>query len=236
MVVSVKRGLATFSLGLLCLSASVTRALSQPPAPSWAAWVPNGWKVIKVARGNLTGSPVAAAIVIEEKSRRNIRKNDAMGSAQLNLNPRTLLLLAKTPDGYREITRSARFLPSEDSAESPCLSDPLMEGGNVEFSGGNLVITLEDFMSCGGWDVTNTRYRFRLEGRRLRLIGKDVVVTSRATLEETITSQNYLTRRAQITTGLTAAEGQKSKPKIEQKLLPVSKPQYIDTMKSDEHD
>jgi hypothetical protein len=218
------------ALGPLLIAASP----AQPDLSKWSAWAPKGWRTIRAAEGNLTGVGSSAVVVIEQTNPTNLHKNDGLGVKVLNLNPRRLLLLAKIPGGYRELSRADYFIPSESDAESACQSDPLAEDGKIGIAQGAAIVRLYYWQSCGGWGVTTNTYRFRLEGKRLRLTGLDHDQAARNSGEESIASTNFLTGQQKLTTGLSAVEDpgvERPKPKIKWKPIPRTPPFYMDAMR-----
>jgi len=180
---------------------------------AWDAWAPAGWKLLSSSQGDLDGDKQDdVALVLEEDNPLNIKTNDGYGPDLLNVNPRRLIVLFKTPEGYRQVLSRDGFLPSEHSEETPCLADPLMEGG-VRIEGGLLTIELRMWLSCGGYGVTNSEQKFRYENKRFRLIGHEYFEFSRSTGKETNCSVNYLTGKRAITRGGNMFSEEESKPK-----------------------
>ena len=140
------------------------------------------------------------ALIIENTSPENIVKNDSLGSPELNLNPRRLLVLLKKPQAY-QLAASNDFLPSEGDAESPCLAAPLAEGEALAIKNGLLKIGLHYWLSCGSWYVTNHLYTFRYQDQSFKLIGYDSNDFHRASGDITERSINFLTGKVKSTSG-----------------------------------
>lgn len=163
------------------------------------AFIPKNWKTIKKVQGDLNADGLAdLALIIEDTDPKNIIKNAGLGTIELNLNPRALLVLLKKPQAY-ELAASNRFLPTEGDAESPCLADPLTEGGTLDIKNGLLKIGLHYWLSCGSWYVTNHIYTFRYQDRSFKLIGYDSNDFHRASGDTTETSINFLTGKVKNT-------------------------------------
>jgi hypothetical protein len=221
----------------LCLPAFAGSALLA--ADKWAAHTPSGWRVILETPGELTGDKnPEVVIVVEEQDKAKIINNDRLGSQTLNTNPRRLIILTPAAKGYRQIQSVEGFLPSEGDEGSSCLADPLMENGGIEIKKGVLIVTLNYWLSCGSYGVTTNIYRFRQQGSRFRLIGKDTKSYSRSSGEGEETSINYLTARKRETTGITVIEPDEgrpiAKPKTKWSRIESQEPQYLDSVTTEE--
>ena len=227
------------SIALSLLGLTSGSALAEDTiATKWATYAPKGWRVILATEENLTADKKAeAVIVVEEQDASKIIDNERMGQQKLNTNPRRLIILTPTAQGYRPIQSVDGFLPSEGDLESSCLADPLMEEGGIEIKKGVLIVTLNYWLSCGSYDVTTDIYRFRQQGNRFRLIGKDSKSYSRSSGQGEEVSINYLTGRKRETTGITVIEPDVgdpvAKPKTKWSRFRV-KAQYLDTISRDE--
>ena len=145
-------------------------------------------------------------------------KNAGLGPDELNTNPRRLVFLSRTFAGYKRVGSSDNFLPPEGDSDTPCLADPLEEGG-MDLRRGVLSINLNYWLSCGSWSTSKVTFKFRLEKGRYRLIGFDRSSFARngGTGEEI--SINYLTNRKKVTTGVQIFE-----PEAD---TPVTKPKVV---------
>lgn len=185
-------------LGLLLVAGPVVANVDAALAP----WVAEGWKQVARATGDLTKDGADdEVLVLEQTAAANLKPNDSLGAPLLNLNPRRLLILIKTTDGYQPLLRRDDLLPSEHDAETPCLADPLLEQGGIAVRGGKLMITLGYWLSCGSYGVTTDTFTLRLEGERFRLIGFDRQSFSRNSGEISETSINYLSAKKKTTNG-----------------------------------
>lgn len=165
-------------------------------------WVPSGWKLISSATGDLNQDGADdAVLVVEEVSAENLFENDGFGPPVLNLNPRRLIILFNTQDGYQEFITRDNLLPSEHNQEVPCLEDPLLGEGGISIERGRIIVELGTWLSCGSYGVSRQTFTFRLESEQFRLIGYDYSAFSRNSGEMTETSVNYLTEQKKTITG-----------------------------------
>lgn len=190
---------AAFALSAILVAASPSHASQEE---EWKDMAPAGWKVITAAEDLQTQDGSGnAVLVIEKTDPANRIQNQGLGAPELNTNPRHLLFVTRTKNVGRVTARAENFLPPQGSIDSPCLADPLEEGG-VSMAKGVVTVSLHYWMSCGSYGVTNKTYKFRLQGGRYRLIGYDNFSYSRSTLEAEETSINYLTGRRKRVTGI----------------------------------
>lgn len=190
--------LAACLLANTLISTAWAKAETKAGYPSF---IPHNWKLLEKAQGDLNGDGQAdLALIIEEANPENIVKNDSLGSPELNLNPRRLLVLLKKPQAY-QLAASNDFLPAEGDAESPCLADPLAEGEALAIKNGLLKIGLHYWLSCGSWYVSNHLYTFRYQDQSFKLIGYDSNDFHRASGDITERSINFLTGKVKSTSG-----------------------------------
>ncbi|TCB32977.1 hypothetical protein E0H82_14810 [Acinetobacter sp. ANC 4910] len=185
------------ALTLATLS-SLTFAASD--TSSYSKFVPQGWKILETATGDLNrDGQIDAALIIQQNNPNNIKSHEGLGSDRLNLNPRKLLVLFKTAQSYQLMTENYS-LPTENDEESPCLADPLEDGG-ITIAKGLLKISLHYWLSCGSWYVTNNNYTFRYQNNDFNLIGFDSNDFHRASGDITEKSINFSTGKVKSTTG-----------------------------------
>lgn len=196
----------------------------------FSAFVPPGWKLVQSAVGDLNKDEQPdAVLVIQQDEPANIVEHDGLGVPELNLNPRRLLVLLYTANGYRQVLATDRFLPTEHDEHTPCLADPIEEGGGVGISRGLLTVNLTYWLSCGSYSVSSYQFKFRYEDDRFRMIGLDTDSFSRSSGEQYQTSINYLTGKRKRTTGLNMFN--ESKPEISWDTLEADKRRfYLDEM------
>ena len=197
-------------------------------APAVQDFVPQGWKLAQQADGDLNGDGRAdKVLVLQQQNAANWRDNEALGVPRLNLNPRTLLVLWNTPQGYREAVRNTTLLPSENSVDTPCLADPLGDGG-ISIRKQVLVVDMHYWLSCGSYSVNHMRYKFRHQQGAWPLIGLDVEHSARNSENSEQSSYNFVTGKAlhtAVKTQTTASGGSKT--------VGVSKPSRISNPRFD---
>ncbi len=201
-------------------------------AHPFSEWIPKGWKLIAHKSGDLNRDGLDDAVLVAEQTDpAKLRKNnESLGASTLNLNPRRLIILFKTPNGFRTILDRDNLLPSEHNEDVPCMADRL-DGGGVSIKRGNLAIGLHTWLSCGSYGVTHETFTFRPEGSRFRLIGYDCSEFSRNSGEQSDFSINYLTGRKKITKELNAFRP--SKPKVSWRKLPLRRRFFLDGISLD---
>lgn len=216
---------------VLLLLLSFSTPIFAENTASWAPWIPAGWGLLSSATGDLNKDGAKdAVLVLEEKNPAKIKPNDGLGAKDLNLNSRRLLILFNTPQGYQKAFSSDRLLPTENDADLTCLEDPLGDG-RVSVSRGVLVLSLNYWLSCGSYAVTNNSFTFRYENSRFRLIGFDQSEFSRSTGDQSEISINYLTGKMKLTTGLNSFE--ESKPKVAWQPISGEHNFYLDKIRLD---
>ncbi len=194
-------------LFLFCLMPGAASVQAQPTNDEaaqqainakWGPYAPKRWRVIMAETGSLfaPGSD-DAVLVVEDTDPANIVANEGMGEPQLNTNRRWLLILTGSGGTYEIRGQIEDFLPSAGDPESPCLADPLMEGPGIAIDKRVLSIGLQYWYSCGSWYVNRNTLKFRAEGERLRLIGRESWSFHRGGGMGNRTSVNYLTGRKQ---------------------------------------
>ncbi len=175
-------------------------------------FIQKGWKIIKKIEGDLNKDQIKdVALIIEEDNKANLKTNESLGVGTLNLNPRGIIILFKDKSKYTKVLENYSFIPSESNEESPCLSDPLLDGG-IDIENGILIVSLKYWYSCGSWYTNIDSYKFRYQENKFKLIGLDVFEMHRASGDATETSINFLTKKKKTTTGLN--EFNESNPKV----------------------
>ncbi|MFC3561399.1 hypothetical protein [Pedobacter jamesrossensis] len=209
-----------FSLTSLNLFAQSDNPAIQQTGATANLFIPKGWKQIYSAKGDLNKDNMAdEVIIIQNTNPKNIIKNDGMGGAQLNVNPRMILVLFKMAKGYQLKAKNTKFIPTENDTVSTCLADPLQETGAINIKNGALILSYQYWLSCGSYGVTNMDYTFRFQNQKFELIGCDTKSFSRSSGEEDIISLNFSTRKKSETSGGNMFDDKTNKPKTVWKKL-----------------
>lgn len=173
----------------------------------WEPYVRNGWKVIATAAGDLNRDQRDdAVLMLEENNPKNLKPHSGSWPKVLNLNPRRLVILFKTADGYQEVLRRDGFFPSEHAEDLPYLEDTLPKNG-VRIIKGVLALSLHERLSYGHYDEIDHKFKFRYDSgdNEFRLIGYDRSELLRGAGKRIDHSINYLTGKEKITTELFSA-------------------------------
>ena len=173
----------------------------KPASTSYQSFIPKHWKVIKTTQGDLNADGLPdLAVIIEDTDPKKIVLNENLGSDKLNLNPRKLMVLLQSQQGY-QLAASNQSLPTEGDADAPCLADPLGEGETLVIQKGLLKISFHYWLSCGSWYVTNQTYTFKYQNHAFKLIGLDSNDFHRASGDISARSINFLTGKIKSTSG-----------------------------------
>ena len=201
---------ASLALGA-ALAVALQPALARTVEPA-AAFVPRGWKSEMVVRGELTGDAIPDVVLLVQANdpARRVR-NEHLGEAVLDTNPRRLIVLRGTPGGLRQIAASDRIIPPKGNAESTCLADPL-EDGDIKIERGLIKINLNYWASCGSWGSSSRTYTLRVEQDRVRLIGFDRMSFSRASGLGNEISIDYLRGRVKHSSEVVVIGDETGKP------------------------
>ncbi len=159
------------------------------------SWVPQGWKVIQKAQGDLNRDGLPdVALIIENTDAKNVVANERLGPSELNLNPRHLLIGFQNAQGQYDLKlEQTQFIPSPNDEESSCLQDPLEDSAPMSIKKGALRIQLNYWYSCGTWYKTQYDFVFRYDGTAFALIGFDTMSLHRGSGEIEKQSVNVLT-------------------------------------------
>ena len=213
------------ALGALTLVASGAAGADQAQS-----FVPKGWVQEWTVDGDLNGDRRPDRVLVIRKDDPSLRiRNEGLGNTELDTNPRRLVVLVRTGSNFAVAATNDTVIPPIGDTDNPCLADPLGEGG-IDIARGSLRITLSTWLSCGSYGVSQNTYAFRLDGRRLRLIGFDRLDYSRASGEGERLSANFLTGRYSKTTGLVIAGDQPERPRAIWRPL-AKTPVFSDTVR-----
>lgn len=164
----------------------------------WQAWVPAGWKILAGATGGLNQVDTDDAVLVLEENNPKKRTEDPAGNMgrAANLNARRLLVLFHTASGYRKVAEADRFLPSQNQEGDQCTSWSIQD---VQVRRRQLHVLLHHEFACGSGTGGDSKFVFRYQDGRFRLIGLDASFAARDT-DRTL-SVNYLTGKQIFASG-----------------------------------
>lgn len=167
-------------------------------AASAAGFVPAGWVAEKEVRGDLNGDGVAdLLLVLRMADSKNIVSNEELGIEELDTNPQMLVVAFANPgkNDFSLAVADHQLIPRrEQPNQEPAFEDAAIVQGKLR-------VTLNLFMTMGGWYSSKTTYTFRHQDGCFRMIGYDSEALRRNTGETESVSINYLTRKAKVTRG-----------------------------------
>lgn len=217
-----------FGLSFLAIAAASLQAAEAPPALPRAAQahLPAGWKVLKVAEGDLNadGKPDLVFVREEADPKKIIKRGDGY---EQNGNPRTVVVLLADKEGYRKVGEYPKFIPPAYTLEFDNYIDRFKE---LKVAKGVISIEFDWFASAGTWWTSHDTFKFRLEAGRLRLIGLEESSFARNLGDKTLTSTNHLTGKRKIISGLNEFDEKESRPKITRENLESRKPIYLEDL------
>jgi hypothetical protein len=190
------------------------------------AYLPAGWKVLKVAQGDLNadGNPDLVFVREETDPKKIPKRSDGY---ELNGNPRVVVVLLADKEGYRKVGEYPKFIPPAYTLEFDNYIDRFKE---LTVAKGVITIEFDWFASAGTWWTSHDTFKFRLEAGKLRLIGLEESSFARNEGDMTLTSTNHLTGKRKITTGISAFTDKPSNPKITWENLESRKPVYLEDL------
>jgi hypothetical protein len=224
---------ALFVLALASISTGSALAQARPhPEPRYPklassatsaeGFAPSGWTLEAHAEGDLDGDGAAdLAVVLRGTDPALVMKNDGLGEAELDTNPRILAVALRRNDRFELVAQNHTLIPRRDD---PVVEDPFERSG-VEIQRRTLRVSLSFFMSAGGWEMFTSTFTFKLdEERQMRLIGFDRHTRHRNTGANSTISANFLTGRARVET----APNDEAKPhvrwkSVSKRLLPIER-------------
>jgi hypothetical protein len=101
---------------------------------------------------------------------------------------------------------------------------------DIKVAKGVLSVKFNWFSTIGSWSVSLEEFKFRFEGSRMRLIGKEVDTFYRNSGDKTLISTNYLTGKIKRTSGLNEFDEDESNPVVTWENLKSRKPVYLEDL------
>ena len=199
-------GLAVFTIavaaGTACAQDLAIPDVQYPKIATYAespdGFVPAGWKLESLARGDLNGDALPdIVLVLRDADPANLI--DAGLPDKLDTNPRMLVVaLGRAGGGYYLAVDNHTLITRTDN---PQADDYYASDKGIDIAGGALHVHLRYFAYAGSWSASTSKFTFRYRGGDLELIGFDEYVADRGSGETNEVSLNYLTRRVKITRG-----------------------------------
>lgn len=158
-------------------------------------FVPVGWTVLDSAIGDLNKDGFNdVAIILQYKD--SISLVNGPGETVLT-KARILLILFKNPDTnkFSLVEESNSFILNHDNS---IMDDPYQ---GIAIDKGILKINFHLFYNMGSWYSTSSSYKFRYDGSEFILIGADLSIIHRTTLDYKEYSYNFLTKKRSYTKG-----------------------------------
>lgn len=159
-------------------------------------FVPKGWKLDSQQQGDLNNDGTADLVmVLRLDDGSNLWKDG--DDVYIDTKPRILAVAFCKP------LTAICTLVLENNTLIPLHEDPSMDDHfhEVAIVKNTLTVSLGIFMSAGGWEMSDSTFKFRFEKSCFRLIGFDYSKTNRASADIFGTSVNYLTGKIKSTTG-----------------------------------
>ncbi|MDT7836161.1 hypothetical protein [Aquabacterium sp. OR-4] len=164
--------------------AAAERPILPTKAGSAAGFVPAGWQIAQQAAPDLNRDGRADAVLL-------LQPDAPPAAPGTGRSPeRLLLVLLQQRDGWALLQHNDQLVPQVDLATQ---EDPLINGELLAGKAGSFSLSLGFASSAGSYSSAMQTYRFRLDGRCVRLIGHDQLQTHRGTLDTRDTSINFLT-------------------------------------------
>ncbi|MGH8074048.1 MAG: hypothetical protein ACREO4_08245 [Lysobacter sp.] len=162
-------------------------------------FVPRGWALEFAKRGDLDEDEREDAVmVLRMRDPHNVLTNEGFGVEAFNTNPRMLVVVFATGDGYRLMLQDGVLIPR---ADSPTMDDYLDGEAALGIRRGAFTVTLHAWASMGTWSASDITFTFSYQDDCFGLIGYDSQHLHRGSGALTNISINYVTRQATIATG-----------------------------------
>lgn len=156
-------------------------------------FLPIGWKIEAIRRGLIDTDERADAVMVI-KDTKPVNLVEIEGASAYDSNPRLLVVILGTADGFRLGEQNASLIPRLDNMNQDDLFDSLTLGDRT------IGIAMHEHFEAGGWKTGTTTYKLRWNGAVLVAIGFDFDGQFRD-LSTRRTSANFLTGKIIETTG-----------------------------------
>lgn len=170
-------------------------------------FIPDGWKVLDSASGDLNGDKHAdIAFILQHRDSVGVVKTENGYSDTLITQPRVLVLGFYNGETkqYDLVEQSNSFILNHDN---PNMDEPFQD---ISISSGVLKIDFYIWYSMGGWGMSTNSYKFRYQDNQFQLIGADYNSSNRSSGETEDRSYNFLTKKVKVTTGNFSTDKHKS--------------------------
>ena len=161
-----------------------------------AAFVPQGWKQVRLAEGDLNrdGKPDFAMVMRMDSDANRIAPSWDPES-RYDTNPWMLIAAFNTGAGYELKLADHRLIPRH---ENPNADEEFDE---IKVANGTLKVVIHLFLSAGGWEMGGRAFTFRWQDGGFKLIGYDRDSVRRNSGETEEVSINFLTGHKEVKTG-----------------------------------
>jgi len=174
-----------------------------------ADFVPQGWKILDSASGDLNKDKlVDFAVILQHKDGIKILKSEEGDSETVTTQPRMLIILFRcnSSNKYMLKEQNNSFILNNDNST---MEEPYQ---SIKIINGALRLDFQLFSNMGSWFITSSSYIFRYQNNDFFLIGAEYKSFNRANQDYEDYSYNFSTKEWSLTTG---NESSNTKPKVE---------------------